>query len=959
MRSRMLLLLCLGTVSLAQLDPMLLETARVTRAVEPTPVGDGHLGNLASGTPVQVRFSLPKELPLGFAVRLGNVVGFTGKGSSYQLVIRRDAADGEVIYEGPVIANGDEWNATNRPEIDLTAALTAEDARRGYLDLFLTGIVTGDGFTLYRSNDSRPVTALVAEDTPEQRAARQTLQAMRDRGLSIIPAPQRLALQPGELTLTANSGIVLAAKADQDDRFAASDLAETLLERTKLKLAVRSQAKPGDIRLERTSEQLSGGPEAYRLTVDTKGVRATASSAAGLFYAACTIGQLVRADGSLPCCVIDDWPAYPLRGLQYDVARGQTVNVEWWSRVIRMLARCKLNALMIYGENDYHFKQFPFLGRPDTFTPEKAKVLSDLARQYHVQLIPQFESLGHASAVLRADEMAPLREAGGSWVFCTSNPGTWEFLDRIYGELREQFPDAKYLHVGADEFEMGFGKCPECQAKVKQSGLGGLYAEHMNKLGELCGKHGFTMLFWPSHGGPTPELSYMTIKYQDQLKKDCIPTEWIYHGPSAYPQLEQYQQLGFEDVWASAAVVCFSRIWPDYRTTYRGIRGFLRAGHERGIKGAMTTTWEWMHGGVVANSLLGMVYSAECAWSLGQTPTADFERRYAQQCFGVDDPTGEAIHLTLADPWPGKEAQHALADQRRLSTAVFTPPDRLRRDFGLKQPQFVAAATEGITALDEALTRLAELQTAAKRNGDLLDYARLAFLMERNALRRLEVTSLGSHDYGQALKVADTNPAGAAAKLRGIADAIDSLKPELLACIKLYQQAVEQLGAYAGDVQRLQQVLDAHAAFNQKLRALADDLQAGKLKHLPPARQLGLETGSASELAQWTPEQMSEEKKELRFPLDAKLLASGTLQLEWEYTRGAHGLRIYAVRLLRDGEVVSQDEHEGWAGAGSHQNVYTLELDAVEPDAKYELAADVASSGGTDSHGTVWLLREE
>jgi len=296
-----------------------------------------------------------------------------------------------------------------------------------------------------------------------------------------------------------------------------------------------------------------------------------------------TLGQMARktdAGPGIACCNVKDWPAFPYRIIQYDIARGQSVDVEYVKRMIRALARCKINGLLFYMEDDFRFRTFPFLGREGTFTHEKARELTEYARPYHMQLIPQFEALGHASAVLRHPEMEKMREAGDPWVFCTSEPETWKFLDTVFAELVEAFPTTEFIHTGADEFEFGFAKCPQCKAKVDASGMGALYAEHMNKLNQLVKKHGRTMMFWPSHHGPTPELSDMTLKYSDQMEKDCIPTEWIYHGPAEYPTLKQYQQAGFKDVHCCPAVVSYSVIWPDYETTMRGIRGFYRAGAE-------------------------------------------------------------------------------------------------------------------------------------------------------------------------------------------------------------------------------------------------------------------------------------------------------------------------------------------------------------------------------------------
>ncbi len=943
-------------ISRAQGPDATAEFSKTLVAIDPTPSGDAYVSETTPDAFAQLRFPVPKPVPITYALQVGNIVALSGNGASYKLILRRDAADGPIIYEGPVIANGDAWNGDNARPIDITAKLTPADAQRGYIDIFASAAVTGDGWALYRNNTGRPITALAG--TPEMRRMAEQAAAIGKRGIAVIPAPQKMVVADGDFKLTAASRILLPKGATDATRFAAGDLAEQITDRCGLKLRVAPYASPtsADIALG-IEASVKGGAEAYRLIVDGKGVRAIGGGETGLFYAVQTLAQLVTAKAAVPRVTVDDWPDYPLRGLQYDVARGQTVNVEWWKRVIRSLARYKLNAIMIYGEDDYHFKAYPFLGRPGTFTPEKAAELSAYAHQYHLQLIPQFESLGHAAAVLGHDEMKDLRENGDGWDFCTCNPKTWEFLDTIYGELCQQFPDCKYIHVGADEFEGDFGKCPSCAAKVKAGGYTALYAEHMNKLNDIVRKYGRTMIFWPSHGGPSEDLSFLSIKAAPQMKLDCIPTEWIYHGPPTYPEIEQYQKLGYKDVWASPAVVCFSVIWPDYTTTYRAIRGFLRAGAQRKIGGAMTTTWEWMYGGIVANSLMGMTYAAECSWSLGATPVDDFERRYGTSFLGMSGPDlGKAVHAVLADPWPAQGPGTILRDSWTMRGLVWEDLRNLRQKWALRSPALHDNAGAIVTAADDALGRLDTLRKGATRNADLFAYAECAFRLYRLGGEKLVAMEKATASYDEAAKHFPADPAAAADSISAAAASVDTLLPDIDLCLTTLKRAADELGAYAGDVDSMTRQRDSAVKLAAELRELAASCKLGAIKELPPARQYGLVSGRIVRLGGWAPAQMSETGLELRLEATGKITHAGDVVVELDYTGGAHGLNIDRVALVADGKEVSADEHGGWAGGGSHENVYHLKLADFSATAKYEIVAKAKSAGGTDSAGDIWLI---
>jgi len=950
------------------------EYASKLEPLDPTPIGSGHIGLVDSGKWVQLRFPVPAEEAVGYWLALGPVVAYSGKGTGYQLVLRRDAQDGPILHEGVVITDGDQWNASNRDPIDLTDKILPQDRRRGYLDIYVTGLVQDDGWTVYRHSPGRPLLAHVAIMTPQMRRQMQAARMLRDSGLSLLPMPKSVTvLRMPPFRINPRTQIVCNKGCPESLVFAAHELSDAIRERTGIELKVTQMegdtADPGHIRIalaedlprrRRSEIRLPEPPESYTVRVSTDSALVAARDEAGCFYGAMTLGQMVTpgpTGPSLPACRVDDEPSFPYRIIQYDIARGQTVDVAYVKRIIRELARCKVNGILFYMEDDFRFRKYPFLGREGTFTHEKARELSQYAHRYHMQLIPQFESLGHASAVLGHEEMAGLREAGGSWVFCTSEPRTWEFLDDIYAELVEAFPYTDFIHTGGDEFEMGFGKCDRCRAFIADKGIGGLYAEHMNRLNELVKKHGKTMMFWPSHHGPTPELSNMTIQYEAMMHKDCIPTEWIYHGPSSYPTIKQYQDLGFKDVYCCPAVESYSRLWPDHRTTFRGISGFYRAGARRGSKGAYCTTWEFMHGALIENSMYGLLYAAECSWNPQSTARDEFNRRFAQVWFGLrGDDAAVSIQDALSDPFPASGKQAMWRNTRTATKLLWTMPTDVMRAWVLKEPRVAENADGLVGVAEDILTRLETLAPRVQRNELSIRAAATAFGLMRYAGGKLVALKQATTDYKAAADLAARDTAGAADKLRAIASAMHDMGLAADERAEDYNYFVLNCGAYKGDAQRLRAQAAQWEEMAAKMAQLAAEVDEGKTATLPAGAHFGLLTGTYDRVGDWTPDLMSEEGTTIRFDATKLIKANGTIQLEWEYTRGAHALGIERNRLLQDGEVVAEDAHNGWTGAGHSNNVYTLRLEGYKADAKYEIVADVASRGGTDSRGTLWLV---
>lgn len=912
--------------------------AKTLQALPPSPIGDGHLGLLESGKAVQLRFPVPTPLPVAYRVNLSNIVGFSGKGTSYQLIVRRDSAEGKIVYEGPVVTNGDVWNQTNREPVDLTGALKPEDAKTGYLDLYVTGVVEGDGWTLYQHGAGRHLAALSVTLTPEMQKSIEAGREMERRGIALLPLPKECVLGEG-------MEIVGSAFVPQGFRPGPA-IAESLNERAK-QLGLTEEPR-GSIHLSVAGKgaKATGHVNGYVLEIGKRGVSITADDEAGVFYGVQTLCQLMRKRPGggieVPALTIRDWPSYPLRGFQYDIARGQTVDLDYCKRMIREAARYKMNCVMYYMEDDYKFEKYPFTGRPGTFTKAKAQELSRYADRYHVMLIPQYESLGHAGAVLSHPEFKDLREGTSTWVFCANEPKVWQFLDDAYAELAEAFPNSKYIHVGGDEFEGPFGTCPRCKAIRDKDGIGTLYALHMNKLNELCKKHKRTMMFWPSHRGPSEEESYLTLKNADKMQRDCIPTEWIYHGPAAYPEIEQYQKAGFMDVCVSPAVVSYSVIWPDYPTTFRGIKGFYQAGADRKCGQAICTTWEFMTGALIENSMYGLVYAGECGWSLGQGSRLDYNRRFAANWLGNTDPQAaqlvdDAIYL----PIPATGAAARWRDGRLVRSIFWAAPATFRRQIMQRNADLVTNAPDLLNVCETALAKLSKIRKSATNNLITLDFADLGLRMMRYDAAKLTAFEQAAQAY-------------ATGKLADAATALRGLLPEVDYFIAKYTFAVDECGAFAGDLKNLQAQRKGLEDMAGQLAALAANPPA----QLPSGEEIGLGLKPYTLAGHWQPSQIGEEAHEVKFDLSSTLKEPGTYRFEFSYTRGAHALKIEKVQLLVDGQVVSEDSHPGITGASHSGNVYTLKLDKFEPGKKYELATVIASSGGDDSNGDIWMSKE-
>jgi hypothetical protein len=197
-------------------------------------------------------------------------------------------------------------------------------------------------------------------------------------------------------------------------------------------------------------------PEAYRLCIDDSSVH-IAGSARGLFYGVQTLGQILANESrdAVPCCEIEDGPRYAERSVMLDLGRAP-YSVPLLQRIVKILARLKLNTMHLHLNDDHlcgvRFETLPFGSENSAaLSMRELRAFVAFARQYHITVVPEFESWGHAgSAVFHYPR---LRGGPGRWEGSSFAIGRqlYSLLRRAYAELLECIPDGGIFHTGMDE----------------------------------------------------------------------------------------------------------------------------------------------------------------------------------------------------------------------------------------------------------------------------------------------------------------------------------------------------------------------------------------------------------------------------------------------------------------------------------------------------------------------------
>ncbi|MHB9861380.1 beta-N-acetylhexosaminidase [Streptomyces sp. YIM S03343] len=264
------------------------------------------------------------------------------------------------------------------------------------------------------------------------------------------------------------------------------------------------------------------GAEGYALSVAPHGVRLTGTDAAGLFWGAQTLRQLLGPDAfrraplpgrrwRLPSAEIRDAPRFRWRGLLLDVAR-HFMPKDGVLRYLDLMAAHKLNVLHLHLTDDQGWRiqieRYPELTSTGSwrsrttfghrasplwehkphgghYTQDDIREIVSYAAERHIGVVPEIDVPGHSQAAVAA-----YPELGNTDVIDTSALSVWDnwgisdnvlaptdntlrFYEGVFEEVLDLFP-SEFVHIGGDECpKEQWRRSPAAQARIRELGLGG------------------------------------------------------------------------------------------------------------------------------------------------------------------------------------------------------------------------------------------------------------------------------------------------------------------------------------------------------------------------------------------------------------------------------------------------------------------------------------------------------
>lgn len=582
---------------------------------------------------------------------------------------------------------------------------------------------------------------------------------LSESGLYVIPCPREVKRGGSDFTFKNELTIVLDKGHSVSDQFTADELIRDLKSEWNINSKIGTLGTSPSIVLTRHKAPGKLKDQGYQIVAGDRELVIRASGEAGLFYGTQTFLQLIQQNDkgfSVRGLTITDWPDITKRAIHYDTKHHQD-KASYVKAFIKDLSRYKVNMLVWEWEDKFAYPSHPEIGAPGAFTLEEMQEFTRYAKQYHIQIVPLVQGLGHVSFILKWPQYKHLREIEASnWEFCPLKDGSYDLLFDLWKDAVEATPGSDYIHIGSDEtYELA--ACEKCKAKSDEIGKSGLYQLFINKAADYLRTKGRKVMAWETPMGW--KIGESPAKGIEPVKGLVFTESYDYETPGL-TYVKEAKALGFE-VFAYDPNPGVVPLMVPYNFE-KGEAGEMRPGSleksyrflspaakSGSFNGMICTSWDddGLH-----NQMWMMHFVNSAAWSWnGSEPTLDefresfFLNYYGKTATGMDELfklLNEGVYYYAGtmerNVWHyGEIGQTHLPDLPRGDAIEYDP------FWNTQYKEKVSQSVEVLTKMKQALQIIEKNKKAGVRHGyDFEIFRTTAELIKHTCLTYLDLSNL-------------------------------------------------------------------------------------------------------------------------------------------------------------------------------------------------------------------------
>ena len=290
-------------------------------------------------------------------------------------------------------------------------------------------------------------------------------------------------------------------------------------------------------------------------------------------------------------------PSFDTVGMMADVSRNAVLRVESVKKLARLSAIEGMNALMLYTEDTYEMKEYPYFGHlRGRYTADELRELDDYCELLGIELIPCIQTLAHLNAIFEWPAFDSYKDCDD--ILITGEDKVFEMIECMFRTMSENLRSRK-INLGLDEAKMlGVGKYLGKNGYKKRVDI---MLEHLKQVVELCKKYGYEPRMWSdmffrslNNGVYRVSGTVIPPEVVDSVPPEVTLVYWDYREPKKESYDEMFRQhsvfknpiafAGGDSSWYGPV--------PLTRLGYKATRSALESAKEHGVREAYCTMWK-------------------------------------------------------------------------------------------------------------------------------------------------------------------------------------------------------------------------------------------------------------------------------------------------------------------------------------------------------------------------------
>lgn len=272
-------------------------------------------------------------------------------------------------------------------------------------------------------------------------------------------------------------------------------------------------------------------------------------------------------------------------GVMVDVSRNAVLTVESVKRLLVYMAKMGLNMLMLYTEDMYKMKKYPYFGyMRGAYTAEEMAEIVDYAEIFGIEVVPCIQTLAHQRKAIQWDYAKDFTDTDD--ILLVGEEKTYEYIEEMIKVSRKLFKSNR-IHIGMDEaFNIGLGKY------LRQNGYRerlDIILEHLDKVSKIVEKYGFKPIIWSDmlfRDERSEEVLGKLPKNLDLMYWDYWKTDEAEYDS----RMKEHSKLGVKPMFAGG-LHTWNSLSVKYDRVFATQKPALEACKKNNIKDVVATIW--------------------------------------------------------------------------------------------------------------------------------------------------------------------------------------------------------------------------------------------------------------------------------------------------------------------------------------------------------------------------------